>query len=128
MDETPQPEGGMLAGVRRLFQTLSDVAANRLELFLVELKEERLRLFESLLLAAVAVGCAVMTLVLITLMALVLFWDTHRWLVLLLLTGAYAGAAAAAFVKLRSRLQHWQSYSASLEQIKKDCACFKKPN
>jgi len=128
MDETSQPDSGLLETVRRLFQTLHDVAVNRIELFLIELKEERVRLFDALLLAATAIVGAVMMLVMITLTVLVVFWDTYRWLVLVLLTVAYAVGAAVAFIKLRSRLQHWQAYAASLDEIKKDCACFKKPN
>ena len=128
MDATPPTEGGLLATVTRMFQTLRDVAGNRLELFLIEVKEERARMFAALLLLAVGVACALMTLLLITLTIIVLFWDTHRVLVLVVLTAIYAVTTTVAFVKLRSHLQRWQPYSATLEEIKKDCACFKKPN
>lgn len=128
MDGTPPTEGGVLSAAARLLKTLHDVAENRIELFLVELKEERLRLFDALLLAAVGIVCALMTLAMITLTVLVIFWDTHRLLALTLVTVAYAVTATVAFVKLRSRWQHWQAYSATLEEFKKDFACFKKPN
>jgi len=128
MDATPPTEGGLLATVMRMLQTLREVAGNRLELFLIELKEERMRMFDALLLAAAGILCALMTLILLTLAVLVVFWDTHRLLVLTLVTGAYAVAATVAFLKLRFRLQRWQAYSATLEELKKDCACFKKPN
>ena len=121
-------EGGVLSAAARLLKTLHDVAENRIELFLVELKEERLRLFDALLLAAVGIVCALMTLAMITLTVLVIFWDTHRLLALTLVTVAYAVTATVAFVKLRSRWQHWQAYSSTLEEFKKDFACFKKPN
>ena len=128
MDATPPTEGGVQATLTRLLQTLRDVAGNRLELFLIELKEHRARMFDALLLAAAGIVFALMTLAMITLTVLVIFWDTHRLLVLTLVTGAYAVAATVVFVKLRSRFQHWQAYSATLEEFKKDCACFKKPN
>lgn len=129
MDDTPPLEtGGLGSTAARLFKTLRDLAESRVELFLVELREERIRLFDALLLAAAGIVCALMTLVMITLTVLVMFWDTHRLLALLLITLAYAVAAVVAFVKLRFRLQHWQAYSATLEELKKDCACFKKPN
>ena len=128
MDETPPVEGGLLSSVTRMFQTLRDMAESRLELFLVELKEERIRLFDALLLVAVAIVCALMTLVMLTLTVVVVFWDTNRLLVLTLVTVAYAVAATVAFVKLRARLQRWQAFSATLEEFKKDSACFKKPN
>jgi len=128
MAETPQTENGIFAGVTRLLQTLRDMAENRVELFLVELQEERVRLFDALFLLAVGVVCALMTLVVFTLTVVVIFWDTHRLLVLTLVTAAYAAGAGAALVKLRSRLQRWEAFSATLQQIKKDRSCFKKPD
>src|ERR1035438_8991286 len=128
MDETPPAEGGLLSSVTRVFQTLRDLAENRLELFFVELKEERIRLFDALLLAAIAIVCALMTLVMVTFTVVVIFWDTNRLLVLALVTVVYAVAATVAFVKLRARLQRWQAFSATLEEFKKDSACFKKTN
>ena len=128
MDETPPVEGGLLSSVTRVFQTLRDLAENRLELFFVELKEERIRLFDALLLAAIAIVCALMTLVMVTFAVVVIFWDTNRLLVLALVTVVYAVAATVAFVKLRARLQRWQAFSATLEEFKKDSACFKKTN
>lgn len=128
MADNPSTEGGVLSAAARLFKTLQSVAANRFELFLTELKEERLRLFDAFLLAAAGIVCGVMTLIMLTLTVMVLFWDTHRLLVLMLLTAAYAVATTIAFLKLRARLQRWQAYSATLEEFKKDCACFKKPN
>jgi uncharacterized membrane protein YqjE len=126
MDETPHAEGGILATLTRMLKTLRDVAENRVELLLVEWKEERLRLLNVLLLAAAGMLCALMTLVMVTLTVVVVFWDTHRVLVLVLVTAAYAGAAAATFGALRSRLRKWQAFSATLDQIKKDRACFEK--
>jgi uncharacterized membrane protein YqjE len=128
MDATPPTDGGLLSAAARLFKTLQDVAANRVELFMIELKEERVRFFDALVLAAVGIVCALMTLLIMTLTVMVIFWDTHRLLALTLMTAAYAVAATVAFLKLRSRLQRWQAYSATLEEFKKDCACFKKPN
>jgi uncharacterized membrane protein YqjE len=119
MEDTPPTDGGLWSAVSRLFKTLQSVAANRLELFLTELKEERLRMFEALLLAALVIVCGMMTLIMVTLMIVVAFWDTHRFLVLTLLTVAYAAAATVAFWKLRSRLQRWQAYAATLEEFKK---------
>lgn len=128
MDETPSAEGGLLSSVTRMFQTLRDLAATRVELFLTELKEERIRLFDALLLAAIGIVCALMTLVMVTLTIVIFFWDTNRLLVLTLVTAVYAVAAVVAFVKLRSRMRRWQSFSATREEFKKDSPCFKKPN
>lgn len=117
----------MLATGRRMLGMLYDLAQNRIELFLLELREERLRVFDALLLVAVAVGCTLMTLALLTFALVVIFWE-HKVLVSVLLMFGYAGGAGAAFWALRQRLQRWQSFSASLEQFKKDSACLQKPN
>ena len=128
MSETPQTEDGLLAPVTRLLKTLVNLLENRLELFLVEVQEERVRLVEVLLLAAMGGLAALMTLILITLTVVVIFWENHRVLVLVLFTLAYAAAAAIAFWTLRSRVQRWQAFTATLEQIKKDRAWLEKQN
>jgi uncharacterized membrane protein YqjE len=128
MSETPQSEDGLLAPVTRLLKTLVNLLENRLELFLVEVQEERVRLVEALLLAVAGGVAALMTLILITLTVVVIFWDSHRVLVLVLFSLAYATATAVAFRKLRARLNRWQAFTASLHQIKKDRAWLEKQN
>lgn len=126
MEGSPPTEGGIFSSVARLLQTLRDVVENRFELFLVEMKEERIRLFDAIFLLAIGIVCAVMTLVMITLVVIVIFWDTHRILVMTLVTLAYGISAALAIVKLRNRLLGWQAFSATIEQIKKDRSCLEK--
>ncbi|MBE0540894.1 MAG: phage holin family protein [Verrucomicrobia bacterium] len=127
MDDASREAGGMLATGRRMLGTLYDLAQNRLELFLLELREERLRVFDAILLVAVGVVCALMTLGLLTFALVVIFWE-YKVLVSVLLMLGYAGGAGGAFWALRQRLQRWQSFSASLEQFKKDSACLQKTN
>ena len=127
MDD-PQPEtDGLLATGKRILRSVADLVQGRLELFLLELKEERIRLFDALLLVAACGVCALMTLALLTFTLVVIFWE-HRVLVLVGLMLAYGAGAGASFWVLRNRLRHWQSFAATLEQIKKDRACLQKPN
>ena len=128
MDESSPNESGIFSSVTRLLRTLRDVGENRIELFLLEVQEERIRLFDSLFLLAAGIVCVSMTLLMITFTLVVIFWDTHRLLILALLTAVYAVAALVVLVKLHSSLKRWQAFSATLEQIKKDYACFKKTN
>ena len=127
MEDSQHEPGGLLATGKRILRSVGDLAQSRLELFLVELKEERIRLFDALLLVAVGVVCALMTLALLTFTLVVIFWD-NRVIVLVALTLAYGIAAGASFWTLRNRLRHWQSFAATLDQIKKDRACLQKPN
>jgi len=117
-----------LATLRRMLRTLRDVAGNRAELFLVEWREERLRLLDALLVLLVGTICALMALLAITFVVVVIFWDTHRILVLALIILAYTGGAATAFGLLRSRMRRWRAFAATLEQLRKDQACFKEKN
>ncbi len=111
-----------------MLKTLREVGENRLELFLLEVQEERVRLFDALILIAIGIVCVTMALIMITFTLVVIFWDTHRLLVLALAIAVYVIAALVALRKLRSNLQHSQPFSATLEELKKDRACFKKPD
>ncbi len=126
MDDPEYEASGLLAAGKRILRSVGDLAQSRLDLFLVELKEERIRLFDALFLLAACVVCGLMALALLTLAIVVIFWDEHRVLVLALLTLAYGGGASGAFWTLRNRLRHWQSFTTTLEQIKKDRACLEK--
>ena len=72
MDEPGETRKGMFASLRRLLKTASAIAQNRLELFLVELQEERWQLFDALLLLGVVLILVVMTLLTITVTMVVL--------------------------------------------------------
>lgn len=127
MDDPQHEPGGLLATGKRILRSVGDLVQSRLELFLVEIKEERLRVLDALLLVAACVVCALMTVALLTFMLVVIFWE-HRVMVLGLLTLGYAAGAGASFWALRHRLRHWQSFTGTLEQIKKDRACLEKLN
>lgn len=128
MSQSSGQEGGWLTVLPRLWRTARLLATSRVELFLLELKEERLRLFDALLLAAAAVVCGAFALGLLTLTLVVAFWEQHRVLVLALLTLAFATGAGGCFWTLRRRLLRWQAFTATREQLKKDCACFDTDN
>lgn len=127
MDETRQEPGGLLAAGKRILRTLHSLAQTRFELFLVEVQEERLRVFDALLLMGACLVCVFMALALLTLTVAVIFWEQHRILVLVLLTLVYAAGAGWSFWRLRRRLVAWQSFPATLEQFKQDQACLEKP-
>jgi uncharacterized membrane protein YqjE len=121
--EPQQTEGGLLGPIKQMLRTASHLLESRAELFLLELKEERVRLLAALLLALAGGICALLALVLITFLIVVVFWDGYRVPVLLALIATYAAGAIGAFVSLRRRLRRWHAFSASLEQIKKDREC-----
>lgn len=106
----------------RFLRATAAIAQNRLELLLVEVQEERTRLFDMLMLAAVAVACGLLALITISFTLVVVFWDNYRIAVLVGLSLIYILAAAAGFWQLNARLKRWQAFSATLAELRKDCA------
>jgi uncharacterized membrane protein YqjE len=122
MSETNGDEPGLIDSLKRVARTAAAITQNRLELLLVELQEERSRLMDMLLLAAAGIVCGLMTLIVATFTLVVVFWDGNRFGVLAALGIAYLAGAILAFWKLNLRLKGWETFSATLSEIKKDRA------
>ncbi len=120
MAESREAEG-LLASLKTLALTLVGVVQTRLELLSTDIAEERARLTGILFSAMAALFCLGVGLVLFAILIVVLFWETHRILSLVLLTGTFlaagAGFWAVAMQKLRikSRL-----FDTSIGELAKD--------
>lgn len=112
---------GLFDSVKTLAATLVAIGRTRLELLSTEFEEDRVRLMSMLLWTLVALFCAALCTVLLTLLLVVVFWDTHRLLVLgilalLFLLGAVmAGRVVLDKAKARPRL-----FASSLAELSKD--------
>lgn len=73
---------GLLGSIKRLLSTLTQLASVRLELLANELQAERLHLEQRLVYFFAALACFGMTILLLTVFIVVLFWDSHRLLVM----------------------------------------------
>ena len=113
---------GLMASVKRLLRTVAAIVRNRFELLAVELGEERLRLVDALLLAAVVVVFGLLTLVMLTFTVLFLAGEEHRLAVAAAITVLYLLIALGAFWRLRTKLKNWQAFSATRAELRKDCA------
>ncbi len=112
---------GLLGSVRRLLSTLTSIASTRLELLANELHEERLHVEQMLLYFFSALFCFGMTIMLLTVFVVALFWDEHRLAVL----GGLSAVFLAAGVMLVMRLQKIarsksRLFSASLAELSRD--------
>ena len=114
---------GILASLRRLLKTVLAIAENRLDLLLVEMREEGLRFFDALLLTGVVIVLLLMTLLIPTLAVVVLCVKANRLDLLVALVLLYLAATIICFWRLRSRLKNWAPFSATLDELKKDKAC-----
>jgi len=115
------PSHGLLASLRNLAATAVGILQTRLELLATEVEEERLRLLQIALWAVIAVFLLALGILTLTLFVVILFWDTHRVLVigllavLYLVLGAAIGLAARSKARAKSKL-----FSASLAELAKD--------
>jgi len=125
MEDSSTGPGGLLTTGKRIVRSVGDLVQTRLELFLIELREERFRVLDALVLMGLGAVCGLMVLVLLTFTLVLIFWD-HRVIVLLILAVLYGLGAGAAFWTLRQRLRNWDAFAATLEEMKKDRECLDK--
>jgi len=112
------------AGVSMQFaRRLLSIAENRLELLLVEVQEERVRLLRAILLALGVAACGLLAVLTLTALIVLLFWSFSPLALLLTLTALYGLAAATLYWRLTVLLRAWESLPATLDQLRKDRAC-----
>lgn len=115
------PGGGLAVSLLRLAGTLVAILQTRLELLATEVEEEKLRLGGMLLYGAAAFFFVGFGTVLLAAFLTVLFWESHRELVLgvccavFLTIGFIAAAAMLRQARAGSRL-----FSASLSELTRD--------
>ena len=124
-EESSDP--GIAASARRLAHSLLGLARTRIELFAVELQEEKLRALGLLawLTVAVALGVAGILLALGTLAFFL--WQRAGYAGVIGLTAAVFGAAVAVFLGLRRRiLRGPEPFAATIAEFRKDASGLRK--
>ena len=117
---------GFIASFRTLGDSLLAGVQDRLELFTVELQEEKLRLIQTFIWISVAVFTGMMAIAFASLTLVYLFWESARLAVLGGLTVFYAGTLVAiiiAFRRFLARQPH--PFAATLHEIGEDRACIR---
>lgn len=121
MAEPQASPEGLFASLKVLGATFAAILQNRLELLSTDIAEERARLGSILLLSLVALFCLGVGVLLLTLLVVVLFWDTHRLAalgtltVLFLAAGGWIGGLALQRLRSKPRL-----FEASIAELAKD--------
>jgi uncharacterized membrane protein YqjE len=111
----------LMGSLKQLVSTLLVIFQTRLELLSNELEEERLRIEQMLLYGSIALFLFGLAVILLTVFIVVLFWDSHRLLVLgalaalFFVAGLLVSNALRHVVQKRSRL-----FSASLAELAED--------
>jgi len=92
--------------LRRIFSSVFSILQTRLELIGIELAEEKDRLLAVLFLGLAAMMLAMMSLIALTALIAIAFWDTYRWQALAGITIVYAIAALICGLRARSNLHN----------------------
>ncbi|TXI18642.1 MAG: hypothetical protein E6Q67_11515 [Roseateles sp.] len=124
LNEDQQP---VSAPLRRLGASLLALGRIRLELFAIEVQEEKDRIASLLLWAVVAALLVGFGLVMAVLLITVALWDTHRLLALGLATLLLGGAALYALLQVR-RLVGLPAtlFQASIAELREDAATLRR--
>ena len=128
MSATGEPSQGVWASIQRTFDILLATAQNRVELFAVELQEEKCRLVEAILCAAAAAAFGMMTLTLVTFTLVALFWESGRLAVLIGLSVVYLVVTVLAWRGLQTRLGSRTAFTGTLNELKMDRSCLGEEN
>jgi uncharacterized membrane protein YqjE len=113
--------GGLLNSIRTLAGTLVAIVHTRAELLSTELEEERVRLTSMLMWGVIALFCAILGVIFVTLLFMLALWDDHRMLAvgipaaLFLSVAAVSAGVAIGKAKAKPKL-----FAASLAELAKD--------
>lgn len=120
-EESHAAAGGLFESLKTLSASLIGIVHTRLELLSTDIAEEREHLIAFLLLALLALFCLGAGVLLLALLIVVAFWESHRLLALGGLTGLFliagAGMAWLALHKARTRPR---LFAASLAELSRD--------
>lgn len=120
MSETGQ-EPGLLASLRRVLDTTLQMVQVRLELLSNEIEQEKLRLFDGLLWAGLALVLLALGTLLVVAFIIVLFWDSYRLQALGILALLLLGCGAWMLAHARKRLRYPGGlFSHSVEELARD--------
>lgn len=123
------PQAGVSSPVRGLVRTLIAFVETRAQLAASEFEEQALRLSEVALWALAALFCAGIALVMLSIFAVLLFWDSHRVLAAGLVGALWFAAAAACALVARARMRARPKFlSATLAEFAKDRSRFGGPD
>jgi len=111
----------ILESLKRLARTAVELVRTRLELLSLDVEEAKLRFLSILLAGAVAFACLTLGAIIGAFWLVVAFWDTHRMLVLGLLTGAFLGGGLLALAVVVAKVRRGpRLFAASLGELEKD--------
>ncbi len=129
MESPPPAPTGFMDSLRSLGDGLMASVEDRLELFSIELQEEKFRLIQILFWISAVVFTGMLSVMFASLLLVYLFWDSARLAVLGGLTLLYTGALVAVIIAFRRYLARQpKPFAATLDEIGKDRTCIRTGN
>ena len=112
---------GILQSLRNLAATLVALLQNRLELLVTDLEEERIRLLQLLFWAAGALFFFALGVLMITMLIVLLLWDSHRIVGVAVLAAVFIAIGVGLAIGVRNRMHvRPRLFSSSLDELAKD--------
>jgi uncharacterized membrane protein YqjE len=129
LDSESRQSRGLLGSLRDLADGLLGSARDRLELFALELQEEKLRFFQTFIWVSAAIFAAMLVVMFASLTIVYLFWQTARVAVLVAFTVVYLAAFLAILRKCRRMLDRTsRPFEATLAELQEDRGCLRPEN
>lgn len=120
-DSVSGQQTGLMGSLKTLAATLVGIGCTRLELLSSEIEEQRVWLSSILLWTLISLFCAAVGIVLVTVLLVVVFWDTYRLLTLFILVFVFVlGAIISSQVALGKARAKPKLFSTSLVELSKD--------
>lgn len=115
--------GGLMESSKRVVGTLLAIFQTRLELLSNEIEEERLRVRQMFFYGSIALFFFGLSIMLLTVFIVVVFWDSYRLSVLGGLTALFFLAGLLVFNSLRNlSLERTKLFATSLSELEEDRA------
>jgi uncharacterized membrane protein YqjE len=120
-EETTVASEGLFVSLKNLTATLIALIYTRLDLISTDLEEGRERMLSLLVVTFVSLFCLCIGALLLAMMIVVVFWDTHRLVALGSLTGVFLVAGLILCrIAIRELRAMPRMFAASLTELSKD--------
>jgi uncharacterized membrane protein YqjE len=120
-DESASRPEGLAGSMRAAGATAMSLLRLRLELAAIELKEGAEQRRQLLVLGSIAAVFLAVSLLLLAVLVVVFFWDTHRMSAICGVTLVYAGIGTWAYLRFRETIRQMPPpFSVTLAEFQKD--------
>ena len=126
MEARAPGSSGLLGSLRGFADGLLGSLHERIQLFAVELQEEKFRLIQILIWVSCLVLLATLALVFASFALVVIFWDTARVTVVVSLAAVYSLGLVGLAVAFRNYLKRQpKPFAATISELQEDRACIR---